>query len=359
MRYVLSLAIVVGLWQGVGARGAVAPLEDVIVYECRRVPAPPRIDGRLDEAAWSRVPAEPILYKFLAQTPEPAGSHGTFRLGFDARHLYLGIMFDRAGPVPLKQGHLGHDDPDLWMDDSAEIYVDPKCDGQFYKLIVNSLGVLTDFQQTSAGIDYSWEATGAKVAARVYPRFWTIEMSVPWRAMGMSGPPRRLIGFEVLRFSGPRETWASWTVGASYGHPEKFGYLSFGGGVMGHIRTLVRSVEASKGSAWQIVTRDGVMQYRSLRITLDEALQHARAQVLTTRMDIHNVPDDKTRRRLTGAFQAVEAALAEAEKTADAGPLTGSRLRSALLRLSTAVTQARELSFDARIDELLAQAGAQ
>ena len=354
MRHIVAVAAAIACWTGVGSAGGIAPLEDVVIYECRRIKAPPQIDGRLDDRAWAGVPAEPVLYKFLAQTPQPAGSRSTFQVGFDARCVYLAAAFYRDGDAPLKQNHLGHDDPDLWMDDSTEIYIDPQCDGQFYKFIVNSLGVMTDFQQTASGIDYSWEATGAKVAARVAAKRWTVEMAVPWRAMGMPGPPRRLIGFEVLRFSGPRQQWASWTVGASYGTPQKFGYLSFGGGVMGHIRTLARSVQRTKGPCWQIITGDAVLEYRSLDNMLAGALHHARAQVLITRMDIHSVPGAKARARMIKQFKLIEAALARAERVASAKRLTGSLLRSTLLDLGTAVGAARELSFDARIAELIA-----
>ena len=356
MRCIAAVAVVAACGVGTASAGADAPLEDVVVYQCARMKAPPRIDGRLDERAWAHVPVEPVPYKFLAQTPQPAGSRSEFRVGFDDRCLYLGAVFYRTDNAPLKQDHLGHDDPDLWMDDSTEIYIDTRCDGQFYKLIVNTLGVVTDFQQTSGGIDYSWEATGASVAAAVTDKHWTVEMAVPWRAMGMTGPPQRLIGFEVLRFSGPRDVWSSWTVGGSYGHPEKFGYLSFGGGVMHQIRMLARSVEASKGSSWQIVTSRGVLQYRSLDRTLSGALDHARAQVLTADMDIRSVPDPATQQRLAKQLKPIEASLADLEQAASAAPLTGSLLRSMAMKLGAIVGQARRLSFDARIAELVADA---
>ena len=356
MRPIVAVALVAACWTGTVASGAIAPLEDVVVYECARMHVPPRIDGRLGERAWAKVPVEPVLYKFLAELPTLAGSRSDFRVGFDNRNLYLGAVFYRNDDAPMKQDHLGHDDPDLWMDDSTEIYIDTQCDGRFYKFIVNSLGVVTDFQQTAGGIDYSVEAAGATIAANVQTRFWTVEMAVPWRTMGMSGPPKRLIGFEVLRFSGPRQTWASWTVGGSYGHPEKFGYLSFGGGVMEHLQRLVRSVEASKGHAWQIVTRDGMLQYRSLALTLADALAQARAQVLTTDMDIRNVPNAATRRRLAKAFKPAADTLAGIERAAADKPLTGARLRSILLDVDDAAGVTRDLSFEARIEELVADA---
>lgn len=163
---VLSAVLALLLSTGSLSGGSVAR-EDVIIYECSRLPKPPRIDGVLNDPAWKLAPVSEIPYKFLAQRAIPAKSNSTFQLGFDERALYLNAVFYREPGVPLKQNYFSRDHPDLWMDDSTEIYFDPDNDGRFFKFIVNSAGVVTDLKLTNRGIDYSWDANEAEIKVNV------------------------------------------------------------------------------------------------------------------------------------------------------------------------------------------------
>ena len=60
------------------------------VYGCFRVPAPPTIDGRMDEAAWKGLPSQTGFR--VATTDNFAFTRQTsFRIGWDDRNLYLGV----------------------------------------------------------------------------------------------------------------------------------------------------------------------------------------------------------------------------------------------------------------------------
>lgn len=348
--------LLVGAGPGAGV-GAETP-ETVVVHECGRLTAVPTIDGDLDEAAWKAAPETEIPYKFLAMGPTAAESRSTFRVGFDDQCLYLAGTFFRTSEEPLRLNHPGRDDPDNWMDDSTELYFDPEGGGWFYKLIVTAGGGVTDLRKTPAGLDYTWDATRAKIATRVTKAAWFVEMSLPWPELGLPGPPQGLMTFEILRFSGPTSQWSSWTVGASFGTPEKFGYLSFGAGALAALQELARTVRPTKGPRWQLFLSEAVVEYRTPRLVLEEAIQSAQAQRRSAELDIRLVPEPAQRAALTQKLgQATDRVLAEAAGClARPDALTGPRLAGLLATLRQAEAQARELAYEARLAEVLSGA---
>jgi len=348
-------------WMAVGvvlagplARAA-AVAEDVVIYECPRAPRPPTIDGKLDDAAWRGVPETALPYKFMAQTPVPAESRSTFRLCYDARALYLACTFFRDSDAPLKQNHRGRDDPDLWKDDSTELYFDPANTGRFFKLIVSCAGVVTDFRMTAKGMDYAWNADGARVATQVAADRWTLELSLPWADLGLATPEREIWGFEVLRFSGKH--WASWTVGASYARPEKFGFITFGQGFFAELERVLAVAGRSKGSRWRLVSRLGVVDYTSKPVALDGAVADAARRLGEARLNARNVADATRRAKLDGRIAALQKQLdARAAACGEPERLAEQDFKAALHELGQIATQAADLSCEALIQEMLSDA---
>lgn len=325
--------------------------EQVVLYDCPRLAAPPVIDGKADDAAWQPVPAVALPYKFSEMTPTPAGSRSEFKAAFDDANLYLTCTFYRDSDAPLKTNHAGHDDPDLWKDDSTEIYFDTANDGHFYKFIVNSAGVFTDLRYTDAGIDYTWEPTHAKVAAAADDKGWSLEMAVPWRDFGLTFTPGMMCGFEVLRFSGAN--WSSWTVGASWAHPEKFGYLCFGGGgFLNELQRLLQTLRKTKGDQWQLVTPAGILQYQAAAPALETVLAQTNRQLTEARFDVRVLADEKKREELLAKLTALQAVIDEARQLATTAPDTA-RVQAMLGKLTDAAAIARDVSYDARIAQVL------
>ncbi|NCO36252.1 MAG: hypothetical protein GW893_20625 [Armatimonadetes bacterium] len=324
--------------------------EEVVLYDCLRLSAPLTIDGKADDAAWKAASWAELPYKFLQETPTPAGSRSEFRAGCDDESLYLTAIFYHDSDEALKANHAGRDDPDLWMDDSTEIYFDPASDGHFFKFIVSSAGIVTDFRQTDAGIDYSWTATNAKVATLVTDKAWSLEMSVPWQDFGVKPEPGSMWGFEVLRFSG--KNWASWTMGASYNHPEKFGYLCFGGGFLSAFGKLVDSVRKTKGDQWRLVSPVGLLQFSAAGPSLDAAIARASQQITEARFEAAVLSDAKKRADLLVKLTPLQAMLDEAKQAAAVGA-DGTRIQSLSAKLAEAAALAKDVGFEARIAQAL------
>jgi len=326
-------------------------MEEIVLYGCPRFATQPVISGKADDALWKTAPMAMLSYKFGAMDPTPADNRNEFKAAFDDTAFYLTCTFYREDNTPLRVNHMGRDDPDLWMDDSTEIYIDPANDGQFFKFIVNSAGVVTDLRMTSAGMDYSWDAIHAKILTTVTDKAWSLEMSVPWTDFGQHPALGAMWGFEVLRFTGKH--WASWTVGGGWAHPEKFGYLCFGGGgFLNELQKLLQTVRKSKGDQWQVITPAGIMQFAAPTPALDAALAQSTQWITEARFDVMVLTNEKKRKELLAKVTPLQAVLEEARKASASSPDT-SRVQALLTKLRVAGTTAREIEYDARIAQAL------
>jgi len=63
----------------------------VSVYECRKCEAPPKIDGRLDDATWKELPAMEDFFQYWKATPQPPPLRTAARLCYDNAGLYMGV----------------------------------------------------------------------------------------------------------------------------------------------------------------------------------------------------------------------------------------------------------------------------
>ena len=158
-------------------------------------------------------------------------------------------------------------------------------------------------------------------------------------------------GFEVLRFTGKH--WASWTVGGGWAHPEKFGYLCFGGaGFLTELQKLLQTVRKSKGDQWQVITPVGILQYTATASALDTALALATQSVTEARFDAQVLADDRRRKDLLEKVTPLQAVLDEARQAA-AGTPDAARVQTLLVKLRDTTTAAKEIEYDARIGQAL------
>lgn len=342
LRMLLTMTLV-----GLALGNACWAIEQVVLYECPRLTAPPVIDGKADDVVWKTAALADLPYKFNAMDLTPAGSRNTFQAACDDTALYLTCTFYKDNAAPWKATRAGHDDPDLWTDDSTEIYIDPENNGRFFKFIVNCAGVYTDLRMTDAGIDYSWDATHATVAAVRDDKAWTLEMAVPWRDFGQQPAVGALWGFEILRFTGTN--WATWTVGASWAHPEKFGMLSLGGGgFLGELAKLQQAIRPTKGDQWIMVLPSGMLRVQSLQQTLASAISEAALQVTEARFDANAVKNTAKRQELLAKLRPLPATLdAAAKAVPDA--LDAPRVQAWLVKLQAVTKEAKEVMYDARL----------
>ena len=145
-------------------------------------PAPPRIDGRLDDDVWAL--AE-VVTDFLQREPVEAGvpsQRTEVRILFDEDNLYLGfVMYD--DPDRVVASDLRRDSR-LETDDSIAVLLDTFHDHRNGFLFrVNPLGTKYDAtlqgeRNLNSQWDERWEA-----AASITPDGWEAEMQIPFRAL--------------------------------------------------------------------------------------------------------------------------------------------------------------------------------
>lgn len=119
--------------------------------------------------------------------------------------------FDKTVAVARKQ-----DDPEIWKDNSVEIFLNPSGDRKnYFQLMINSKGSLTDHSAVSFGgsssMDPKWDS-GAKVTVRPSEKGWTAEVVVPKDRLGQFNEKGFVANFNRSRVTeGQKTELYSWS----------------------------------------------------------------------------------------------------------------------------------------------------
>ncbi len=163
------------------------PQADITHYTVYRVPTPPTIDGRLDDACWAAAPRSP---RFVDLISGGKTIHDTrAALLWDDRCLYVAYWVEE----PLVQATLTTRDSYIWEDNDVELFIAGR--DAYYELEINSFGTIFE-------AFYVWEEAYAGYAAR--PEFARDAPGVrPFNGVGFSTHPRGpRLGFWAWDFPG-------------------------------------------------------------------------------------------------------------------------------------------------------------
>jgi hypothetical protein len=152
-----------------------------------------RLDGRLDEAAWS---AAPVFDRFVEYYPgdlTPPTERTEVRFLYDDRNLYVAYRLSLKDVATLRKPFVRRDKVG-GSHDYVQIYLDPlgsRRNGYLFR--VNARGVKTDGlndeakQTETLDPDYDWDA-----ATSIDAGGWTAEMRIPLSTLRItrSGPQR-------------------------------------------------------------------------------------------------------------------------------------------------------------------------
>lgn len=192
--------------------------------------ASPRIDGVLDDPAWGAAGAlEPFVpWASVEDLVVKAASEA--RVTWDSRNLYLSVRCDEPALSSLAAAGQVKDDA-VWNGDSVDVFLAAGNRKPFRHLIINPANVVWDAIQTSASdIDLAWSAEATTATGRTEGA-WTVEMAIPWSALGLDkAPTGQSLYFNVCRcrVAGERE-YSSWAPCISgFQEAERFGTLTFG-----------------------------------------------------------------------------------------------------------------------------------
>jgi hypothetical protein len=190
-----------------------------------------RVDGRLDEAAWS---AAGVAGDFVESYPNagvPARLRTEARILYDAGALYVGMrMYDPApdsiaAQLSRRDTREGYSD---WVGVMIDSYHDRRTGFAFG---VNPRGVKRDvFLFNDRSEDFGWDAVW-DVATQVDSLGWTAEFRIPLGQLRFAAgepPGGRVWGLQIARDvarNESRSTWSPWKQGDG-GFVSRFGRLT-------------------------------------------------------------------------------------------------------------------------------------
>lgn len=188
---------------------------------------PVTLDGRLDEAAWSR--AEPVtqLTQFDPDEGKPASERTEVRFLYDDVALWVGArLFDTHGAAGVT-ARLVRRDANM-QSDYFQLVIDGFHDHlgrAFFQ--VNPSGSKFDALGIGASFpDPSWDGVW-EAATRVDSLGWVAELRIPYSQLRFSRDSAQTWGLQVRRFIQRRNEESMWSFWgkAEPGGPNRFGHL--------------------------------------------------------------------------------------------------------------------------------------
>ncbi|HAK95983.1 MAG TPA: hypothetical protein DCM87_13580 [Planctomycetes bacterium] len=163
-----------------------------------RVEEGPRVDGRLDDAAWKAVPpGGPLVQVVPYEGAEPT-QRTEFRVVYDADAIYFGVWCHDDRPDLIVANEMLHDGR-LYADDEVIIVIDTFLDRRNgYQFIINPNGargeaLISDNVSLNDDWDGVWTA-----AATIDAEGWNAEAAIPFKSLSFD-PGTEVWGFNIFR----------------------------------------------------------------------------------------------------------------------------------------------------------------
>jgi len=192
------------------------------VYPAQQVNETIRIDGALDESAWQNA-AMATNFTFYNE-PTLVDAQTYFRATFDTSNLFLAVECDEPLIDQVKPGRYALDSTDLFGGKVIEIFADPDHDhSKYFQIAVDSSGNVYD----SMGQNPSWNS-GAQAKGMKGTNRWQLEVSIPWKPLGVQPQAGVLIGLNICRDRNVANAkqWTNWSQTTKGFHdPLYFGHL--------------------------------------------------------------------------------------------------------------------------------------
>ena len=191
---------------------------------CSRTPAPPELDGRLDDGAWTQLRPFPLLGIAGETAVEP---QTLLRLCTDEDWLYLAVEARDPGAAGLSRDVRARDG--ITFSESVEVFLAPQLDQPlYYHFAVDPAGTLYDNIGQSQATDNNF---GWRCAVRVGADGWVAEMALPWKELGRPAGVQDgdCVALNVCRTTRQGTRYQCWSpTGSSYHRRDRFGTLVVG-----------------------------------------------------------------------------------------------------------------------------------
>ena len=189
----------------------------------------PRIDGLLDEPAWSPVAPLTEFYQCIWRlTARPAEGRSEAWIGYRSDTLFVAVKGYEPNTANLAASETERDGA-VYADDCLEIFIDTNRDSQsFHHFIINTLGTIRDSHHGPGRPGDSWTCP-IEVGTAVADTFWVVEAAIPVAQLEGRADPGTEWGFNVARVRiGNASEYGQWVPTYGNAHrPDRFGMLLF------------------------------------------------------------------------------------------------------------------------------------
>lgn len=186
----------------------------------------PVIDGRLDDPAWQKATDLGEFQPMFERGPLVAGTRA--RVGYDGRALYIALQCREPEMDKLQATGEGRDG-NVYAGDVVEIFVAPKGpDAAYYHISINPDNVRWDARQVGdCTVDTKWNPEYESAAARGEGE-WTVELAIPWRALGLKPQAGATITANLARerHGGELSAWSQLVI--YFAEPHNYGTWTLG-----------------------------------------------------------------------------------------------------------------------------------
>jgi hypothetical protein len=200
MRYAAFAALLAAAPAALAAQGTpAAPAADThgdAVLGAVRATGPVRVDGRLDDAAWSAAPPATQFTQLDPAEGQPASERTEVRVLYDDEALYIGVRLHDTGEVTTR---LGRRDMSMEASDWLTVIMDSYHDHRTaFGLEINPSGVRRDQSRSEVGEDDSWDPVW-EGQTTVDSGGWSAEMRIPFSQLRFNAAAAQTWGIQVER----------------------------------------------------------------------------------------------------------------------------------------------------------------
>ncbi|MBU0478018.1 hypothetical protein KKC91_05580 [bacterium] len=201
------------------------------VYIAKRTSSPPKIDGYLSDACWTKAQKATDYVEYT--TDKQASLQSVAMVTYDDKKIYFGFILYEENLSKLLIKAKTRDSA-VWGDDCLELFLDTKRDYySYYHFIMNPKGVFYDGSTPGGYESYSaaWNGTwNGKARIQSSKDYWTGEASIDYSSLNVKFPTCSEawgINFNRARRADKTEL-SCWSLTLKSFHvPERFGYLVF------------------------------------------------------------------------------------------------------------------------------------
>lgn len=175
-----------------------APLSARDALKPLRAPAPPLIDGVLDDAAWREAQAIGGFKTFIPDFGKEPSERTSAWMAYDAENLYFAFHCHDRSPGKIKATMASRDT--IMTDDFVCINLDSFNDQQaLYAFYVNPLGIQGDSRFASNVEDFSADFVWSS-AGRLTADGYAVEIRIPFKSIRYAGRERVEMAIFLERF---------------------------------------------------------------------------------------------------------------------------------------------------------------